>query len=174
MPTNLTPAPASQDALVNSFHDLHPEIMALIPTLRFMEQYDPKNITIKNQDFAYVADVVHEIHLGADVDELRDGHTPYEQWEALRQLRTKIAPDEKIAWYVVYCGDLERAFSPASTPITETFSRVSQGSADWTHTGWGNRSMTSHTPSERPTRHDFNAQRVSHAHPRDLQDANML
>lgn len=127
-----------------------------------MEQYDPANITVKNQDFAYVADIVHEINLSADIDELRDGHTPYEKWEALRQLRTKLAPHEKVAWYIVYCGDLERSFSPASTPITE-LSRMSQGSADWSHAAMANRSMTSHAPSERQTRPDFTAQRVSHA-----------
>lgn len=134
-------------------------MMAFLPELRFIEQYDPNDLSTKTQPFAYVADVVREIKLGEDIDEIRGARRPYEQWEAFLQLRDQLAEGEKVAWYVVYCGDEERSFSPPSTPTTEGFSRTSMTS--WGGDAHTDTTMTSYSTNGRSAREEFPKERVS-------------
>ncbi|KAI9712287.1 MAG: hypothetical protein M1820_001500 [Bogoriella megaspora] len=103
-------APPTTSTLLQNFHDLYPEIMSSLPSLRFYEQYDPNDISAsaKSQPYAYVADIAEEIKLGAEVDAVRGKGVPNEQWAALMELRDKLAPEEKVSWFVVVCGDEER------------------------------------------------------------------
>ncbi|KAK4991906.1 hypothetical protein LTR66_002128 [Elasticomyces elasticus] len=107
-------APATTAALLRNFHSLHPETLQDLPSLRFIEQYDPNDTSANaaSQPYAYVADVVEEIRLGVDVDEVRGRGVGNEQWSAMMELRDRLAPEEKVAWYVVICGDEERWAPP--------------------------------------------------------------
>lgn len=107
-------APDTTATLTKNFNDLFPDAMEHLPQLRFLEQYDPEDISANaaSQPYAYVADVVEEVKLGIDVDEVRSRGVGNEQWAALLELRDKLAPEEKVAWYVVVCGDEERWAPP--------------------------------------------------------------
>jgi len=58
---------------------------------------------------------VHEIKLGLDVDEVRGKGVSNEQWGSVLELRDKLAPEEKVGWFVVVCGDEER-WAPLAEP----------------------------------------------------------
>ncbi|KAF2478191.1 uncharacterized protein BDR25DRAFT_207565 [Lindgomyces ingoldianus] len=118
-------APATASALSENFHSLYPEMMANLPSLRFIEQYDPNDLTSKSQPFAYVCDQVHEVQLGVDVDEVRGKGVASDTWGAVVDLRDKIAPGAKVAWFVVVNGDVER-WAPAPVGILEGSSNGSQ------------------------------------------------
>ena len=94
--------------------------MKSLPSLRFYEQYDPHDISDsgKSQPFAYVADIAEEIKLGAEVDAIRGRGVSNEQWASLMELRDKLAPDEKVSWYIVVCGDEER-WAPSTVGLLE-------------------------------------------------------
>ncbi|KAF2455235.1 hypothetical protein BDY21DRAFT_373357 [Lineolata rhizophorae] len=113
-------APPTTAALLDNFRALYPTIMPALPGLRFLEQYDPldeTSPTSKSQPFAYVCDVVHEVQLGVDVDEVRGQGVSNDAWGAMVELRDKLAPGEKVAWFVVVCGDLERWAPPVAAPV---------------------------------------------------------
>lgn len=91
--------------------------MAHLPHLQFIEQYDPsdESAAATSQPFAFVADRVEECGLSADVGEvMARGVGGGEGWGALVELRDKLAGGgerpEKVGWWVVYCGDLERGW----------------------------------------------------------------
>ncbi|KAE9970224.1 hypothetical protein EG327_010350 [Venturia inaequalis] len=108
-------APQTGETLVANFSAQYPEIMPSLPNLRFIEQYDPtdERTESKSQPYAYVADTVHEIKLGVDVDEVRGRGMGNDAWTSMVELRDKLAPGEKVAWFVVVCGDIERWAPPA-------------------------------------------------------------
>jgi hypothetical protein len=101
-------APATVACMTENFKKQWPEEMDQLPGLRFIEQYDPEDLKAKDQPYAYVCDQVHEIKLGVDFDELRGGGVAEEQWAAIAELRDKVAPGEKLGWFVVVNGDVER------------------------------------------------------------------
>ncbi|KZM26166.1 hypothetical protein ST47_g2713 [Ascochyta rabiei] len=106
-------APATQACLTDNFKQQWPDIMARLPTLRFIEQYDPDDLTVKDQPYAYVCDQVHDIKLGIDVDELQQAPAlSDEQLAAVAELRDKVTPDAKLGWFVVVNGDVERWAPP--------------------------------------------------------------
>ena len=111
-------APATASTLHANFESLYPDLMPSLPSLRFIEQYDPSDDTTKSQPFAYVCDQVHEVSLGVDVDEVRGKGVANEAWGALVELRDKIAPGEKVAWFVVVNGDIER-WAPPTVGLLE-------------------------------------------------------
>jgi hypothetical protein len=117
-------APGSTAALTENFQALYPDQMASLPSLRFIEQYDPEDITLKGQPYAYVCDQVHEVQLSVDIDEVRGKGVANDAWSALADLRDKIAPGEKVGWFVVVNGDVER-WAP---PIEDTVSGSADGS----------------------------------------------
>ncbi|KAK5158499.1 hypothetical protein LTS14_003518 [Recurvomyces mirabilis] len=100
--------------MLKNFHELYPESMAHLNRLRFIEQYDPTDIGVGSgsQPFAYVADIVQEVKLGVCVDEVTTKGIKNEQWSAILELRDKLAPEEKVGWFVVVCGDEERWAPP--------------------------------------------------------------
>lgn len=104
-------APATHACLAANFRQQWPDIIARLPALRFIEQYDPDDLSVKDQPYAYVCDQVHDIHLGEDIDELRARATPDEH-AALAELRDHLTPDAKLAWFVVVNGDVERWAPP--------------------------------------------------------------
>lgn len=106
--------PQTTEVMLDNFRQLYPDCMLNLPNLRFIEQYDPEDVSSDaiSQPYAYVADTVEEIKLGAEVDEIRGKGLSAEQWESIMDLRDKVAPDEKVAWWVVVCGDEERWVPP--------------------------------------------------------------
>ncbi|KAF2730873.1 hypothetical protein EJ04DRAFT_28880 [Polyplosphaeria fusca] len=120
-------APATSAALLANFSVLYPDIMPSLPSLRFIEQYDPNDLVSKDQPYAYVCDQVHEVTLGVDVDDVRGKGVANEAWEALVELRDKIAPGEKVGWFVVVCGDVER-WAPPFDESDEAESQISPNS----------------------------------------------
>jgi hypothetical protein len=119
-------APATTATLTDNFHTLYPELMPSLSSLRFLEQYDPADMSSKSQPFAYVCDQVHEVQLGVDVDEVRGKGVANEAWGALVDLRDKIAPGEKVAWFVVVNGDVER-WAPATVGLLDGSSSAESG-----------------------------------------------
>lgn len=107
-------APRTTLAMLKNFNQLYPQAMEHLAKLRFVEQYDPNDTSADaaSQPYAYVADIVHEVKLGVDVDEVRGQGVGNEQWAAMMELRDKLAPEEKVGWYVVVCGDEERWAPP--------------------------------------------------------------
>lgn len=103
-------APGTTREMLENFNQLYPESMEHLQQLRFVEQYDPDDTSAGSgsQPFAYVADVVEEVKLGVDVDEIRGKGVPNDQWASIMELRDQLAPEEKVAWYIVVCGDEER------------------------------------------------------------------
>ncbi|OCK83764.1 hypothetical protein K432DRAFT_401758 [Lepidopterella palustris CBS 459.81] len=120
-------APATYATLFENFETLYPELMTSLPSLRFIEQYDPNDTTSKSQPYAYVCDQVHEVSLGVDVDEVRGKGLANDAWGALVELRDKIAPGEKVAWFVVVNGDIER-WAPPTVGLLEGSAGGSAGS----------------------------------------------
>ena len=82
--------------------------MKKLPQLRFLEQYDPEDLTTAAQPHAYVCDQVHKVQLGVDVDDVRGKGVDNDAWAALVELRDQLAPAEKVAWFIVVNGDEER------------------------------------------------------------------
>ncbi|KAK5168705.1 uncharacterized protein LTR77_006014 [Saxophila tyrrhenica] len=107
-------APKTTLALLKNFNQLYPECMEHLTRMRFVEQYDPNDSSASatSQPFAYVADMVEEVKLGVDIDEIRGRGLNNDQWTAIMELRDKLAPEEKVGWYIVVCGDEERAVPP--------------------------------------------------------------
>lgn len=111
-------APGTTSALLQNFQDIYPEVMEHLQHLRFIEQYDPNDTSpsASSQPHAYVADMVHEVRLGVDVEEVRGKGVTNEQWGCMLELRDKLAPDAKVGWFVVVCGDEER-WAPSTVSL---------------------------------------------------------
>jgi hypothetical protein len=105
-------APATTACMTENYQKQWPELMKKLPGLRFIEQYDPEDLTVKDQPYAYVCDQVTEIKLGVDFDELRKEGVAEDQWTAIAELRDQVAPGEKLGWFVVVNGDVERWAPP--------------------------------------------------------------
>ncbi|QIW99816.1 hypothetical protein AMS68_005334 [Peltaster fructicola] len=114
-------APATTSTLLNNFQEIYSECMEYLTDLRFVEQYDPNDTAsgAGSQPYAYVADVCQEIKLGVDIDEVRGKGVPNDQWAAMMELRDQLAPSEKVAWYVVVCGDEDR-WAPGLSASSES------------------------------------------------------
>ncbi|KAI9811088.1 MAG: hypothetical protein M1827_005670 [Pycnora praestabilis] len=107
-------APLTSAALFESFTENYPGIMDSLPHLKFVEQFDEKDESpaAASQPFAFVADKVRVCGLSCDVDAVRGEGIDPEAWGALIELRDKLAPGEKVGWFVVYNGDEERRGPP--------------------------------------------------------------
>lgn len=106
-------APKTTLALLKNFNQLYPECTEHLHQLRFVEQYDPNDqSSAVSQPYAYVADMVEEVKLGVEIDEVRGRGLNNDQWTAIMELRDKLAPEEKVGWYIVVCGDEERLAPP--------------------------------------------------------------
>ncbi|MCJ1483000.1 hypothetical protein MMC06_003166 [Schaereria dolodes] len=103
-------SPTTSEALISTFRNLHPELMAALPNLRLMEQYDPEDTSDNavSQPWAFVADKVEECKLSLDVGEVMGRGVGAESWGALVELRDQLAAGEKVGWWVVYNGDEQR------------------------------------------------------------------
>lgn len=121
-------APPTTAALLENFQTLYKEPMRALGSLRFIEQYDPEDLTAKEQPYAYVCDQVHEVKLGVDIDDVRGKGVANEAWTSLAELRDQIAPGEKIGWFVVVNGDVERWFPPTEDTDESQTSPTSQKS----------------------------------------------
>lgn len=103
-------SPSSSAAVFESLAVAHPDIMKDLPMLRFIEQYNPDDTShgALSQPYVYVADKVEEQDLSVSVGEVQAQGIPTSTWDALMELRDKLAPGEKIGWWAVYCGGPER------------------------------------------------------------------
>ncbi|KAA6415131.1 MAG: hypothetical protein FRX48_01883 [Lasallia pustulata] len=103
-------SPTTSSALLESLRTLHPDLMAALPNLRFIEQYDPADTSpaATSQPYAFVADKIERCELSVDVSEVMGEGVNPDEWGALVELRDQLAKGEKVGWYVVYNGDEER------------------------------------------------------------------
>lgn len=103
-------APKTTLELLKNFNSLYPDCMEHLNQLRFIEQHDPNDLSAAaaSQPYAYVADTVEEIKLGVEVEEIRGRGVNNDQWTSMMELRDKLAPDEKVGWFIVVCGDVDR------------------------------------------------------------------
>lgn len=117
-------SPGTTQCLLENFETLFPDQMKHLPNLRFVEQFDPEDESSTNngpsQPFAYVADVCVEVKLGINIDEFRGKGVTGDQWQALMELRDKIAPEERPGWFVVVCGDEERWAPPTINTLNHS------------------------------------------------------
>ncbi|CAF9904947.1 MAG: hypothetical protein HETSPECPRED_004831 [Heterodermia speciosa] len=106
-----TMTPASSTAIISQLRTQYPTIMASLPHLRFIEQYDPADTSssAQSQPYAYVTDKVAVHDLSIVVEDIISQGLPPTSWEAMAELRDNIAPGANIGWFVVYNGDPERA-----------------------------------------------------------------
>ncbi|KAG2014572.1 hypothetical protein GB937_006534 [Aspergillus fischeri] len=114
--------PATSRLLTECFKKTDPDIVARLPDLQFIEQYDPEDTdsaTAVSQPYAYVAaKVITLSEPGAKApglswnpeDLAKDSPLEPSAMEALTQLRDKYAAGERIGWWIVYNGDPDRAF----------------------------------------------------------------
>jgi len=137
-------APPTTKCLLDNLRELYPDIVPHLPNLTFIEQYDPmdERAESKSQPYAYVCDVVQEVKLGVDIDEVRGKGVGNEQWASLVELRDKIAPGEKVAWFVVVCGDTER-WAPPTVGLLENGMIAGMGSQGSNVSGSGSGSAGS-------------------------------
>ena len=120
-------APATTAQLTENFKKMYPEQLAHLPDLHFIEQYDPADLATKDQPYAYICDQVTEIKLGVDVDDIRGVGVQSTAWTALVELRDRVAPEQKVGWFVVVNGDVERRVSVShddEDEITDTESSL--------------------------------------------------
>lgn len=111
--------PLTTELIAESFHKTQADLVNRLPELSFIEQYDPADETsgTVSQDHAYISTRVLEIPEdgsgGSGGENIEDcveqgsGLTD-DQTAALEELRDRLAPGEKIGWYLVYNGDPER------------------------------------------------------------------
>jgi hypothetical protein len=108
--------------ILDAFKRNDPEIMAHLPGLQLIEQYDPDDLgnAAVSQPYAYVADHVtilpdsarpaNSLCKSLDSVLLDDAVISPQAWDALAELRDKVAPGQPIGWWVVYNGDPERYY----------------------------------------------------------------
>ncbi|KAK5108493.1 hypothetical protein LTR62_008232 [Meristemomyces frigidus] len=131
-------APLTTSTMLENLESLYPEPMSHLPGLRFIEQYDPSDITpgAGSQPYAYVADIVEEVKLGVCIDEVTTRGIGNDAWSACLELRDRLAPEEKVGWFVVVCGDEERWAPSTSTQLeqqglrSESLQRSDEGYSD--------------------------------------------
>ncbi|KAJ5184367.1 hypothetical protein N7491_007765 [Penicillium cf. griseofulvum] len=109
--------PLTTELIAESFHKTQADLMSRLPELSFIEQYDPADETsgTVSQDHAYISTRVLEIPEdgsggGENIENCveRGSGLTDDQMAALEQLRDRLAPGEKIGWYLVYNGDPDR------------------------------------------------------------------
>ncbi|KAJ5082343.1 hypothetical protein N7532_011386 [Penicillium argentinense] len=118
--------PLTSELIAESFQKTQPDLVSRLPELRFIEQYDPADETSNtvSQEFAYVGAKVVVFPDGGglapapgagpglnieDVVEQGSGLSA-DETKALEELRDRLAPGEKIGWFMVYNGDPERYY----------------------------------------------------------------
>ncbi|KAJ5167149.1 uncharacterized protein N7482_005930 [Penicillium canariense] len=118
--------PLTTELLTESLKRTQPDLMPRLPQLHFIEQYDPldESSNTVSQDYAYVGTKVVTIPDGTapagagpglnieDVVEQGSGLSA-DETEALEALRDRLAPEEKIGWFMVYNGDPDRYYPPS-------------------------------------------------------------
>lgn len=115
--------PLTSQLLRESLKRTNGDLMAHLPDLQFIEQYDPEDTTTNeavSKPHAFVGVKVmtlpdsetQEGNMSWDTKELdRNGSGLSEEGaEALAKLRDRLAPGEKIGWYLVYNGDPAREY----------------------------------------------------------------
>ncbi|KAF2773579.1 hypothetical protein EJ03DRAFT_101733 [Teratosphaeria nubilosa] len=114
-------APDTTQAMLRNFHELYPYMMTALPDLRFVEQYDINDLSANaaSQPYAYVADMVEEVKLSAALEQVTTRGISNDQWNAMCELRDKLAPEETIGWYIVVCGDEERWAPPTLSQLEQ-------------------------------------------------------
>ncbi|KAI9367177.1 hypothetical protein BJX61DRAFT_343552 [Aspergillus egyptiacus] len=114
--------PITNQLLLESFSKTEPQIVANLPELRFIEQYDPEDESDEavSKPYAYVGAKVISIpeegspnsgtSWNADIFQEKPLDAAGEK--ALIEFRDKYAAGERIGWWIVYNGDPERYFPP--------------------------------------------------------------
>lgn len=133
-------SPSTTSALISNFNEVFPDAMMHLPKLRFIEQYDPDDLSVASlsQPYAYVADIVEEVKLGVDIDDVRGRGVNNEQWASLMDIRDRLAPDEKVGWFVVVCGDEERWAPPTNDLVRGGYSIATNGARQHAETNGRN------------------------------------
>ena len=103
--------PQTSDALRENLCNLYGDIMKSLPELHFVEQYDPDDTSKRatSQPYAFVADKVETIHLSLDATKAMCQGVSANGWNALVDLKERLAPGEEVGWWVVHNGDVMRS-----------------------------------------------------------------
>ena len=112
---------SSNHAMITSLRRLYPHLLADLPDLQMVEEYDPSDETDAGnvQEYAYLADKVVKHSTGIDIKEVQDQGIPTQTWGAMADLREEIAKGEKLGWWVIFNGDPERGDSGEHTAEVE-------------------------------------------------------
>ncbi|KAL2869360.1 uncharacterized protein BJX67DRAFT_27545 [Aspergillus lucknowensis] len=112
--------PITNKQLIESFKNTDPGIIANLPELRFIEQYDPDDESDEavSKPFAYVGAKVISIpeegspNAGSswNTDIFQENPLDAAGTKALTEFRDKYAAGERIGWWIVYNGDPERYY----------------------------------------------------------------
>lgn len=134
--------PLTTELLLESLKRIHPDLMPRLPELRFIEQYDPADETSNtvSHPFAYVGAKVLTISDGESMppgvgpganieDAVEQGSgLSDDAMQALETLRDRLAPGEKIGWFMVYNGDPDRWYPPSEEDEEEDKEYEEEGS----------------------------------------------
>ncbi|KAB8237325.1 hypothetical protein ETB97_003957 [Aspergillus alliaceus] len=144
--------PTTTQLLLESFAKTEPGIVSRLPDLRFIEQYDPNDVSdaAVSKPYAYVAGKVITLPesgvLSWDAEELvKDPGLEKDAMEALTEMRDKYAAGEKIGWWIVYNGDPERWFPPNEEDDDD--SMMYEKDEDGEGSAYGNGSRPPSTPT---------------------------
>ena len=118
--------PLTSQLVLDSLKQTNGDVMSKLPDLQFIEQYDPDDtasVEAVSKPYCFVAAKVMTLddpaapgaNLSWNTEELdREGAgLSQDGQDALSQLRDRLAPGEKIGWYLVYNGDPERWYPPS-------------------------------------------------------------
>ena len=105
-----TMSTSSNRAMITSLRRLYPQLLADLPDLQMVEEYDPNDESAGSsvQEYAYLADKVVKHNTGIDVKEVQDQGIAAGQWGAMADLKEEVAKGERLGWWVVFNGDPER------------------------------------------------------------------
>lgn len=115
--------PLTSQLMLDSLKETNSDVMAQLPDLQFIEQYDPEDTTsveAVSKPHAFVAAKVMTLgepgepgaNLSWNTEELdREGAGLSDEGNnALATLRDRLAPGEKLGWWLVYNGDPAREY----------------------------------------------------------------
>ena len=98
----------TRDVFLRTLAAKFPDLVPHLPRLTLVEQYDPDDLATATQPYAYVADKVIRADLCINVTDCMSQSLGVKAWDAMADLRDELAKDEKVGWWVVWNGDVDR------------------------------------------------------------------
>lgn len=105
----MSPLSRTPQLLLHTLRRKYPHLLTHLPDLAFIEQHDPEDLHTGAQPYAFVADRVVRTDLSVDLGECMSQSLGVNAWDAMADLRDELAGEEKVGWWAVWNGDVDRA-----------------------------------------------------------------